>query len=135
MIPAFLGLALGAIGKLFGGSSRKKEAKAAAEAAKLNAEQVAERAKIETTLREREGQREAGSIAAAAGASGLAGGGSAADVLRESARNKAFDLQSIKTLSDKEIEIRMQEAKSLKKAGNRSFIGGAIDAASFLLGN
>lgn len=134
MAPMFLGLAIGALGKLFGGHSRKKEAQAAAEAAKLNAQQVRERAAIETTLRERSGIREAGAINAAAGASGLAGGGSAADILRESARNTAFDLQTIKSQSELEAKIREREAAGYKAAGKRELVGGILDAGSFLLG-
>lgn len=130
----FLGLALGAIGKIFGGSSKNKEAKAAAEAATLNAQQIRERAAIETTLRERTGQREAGTISANAGANGLAGGGSSADILRESVRNTAFDLSTIKSQSELEADIRLKEAKGLKAAGKRSLISGFLDAGSFLLG-
>jgi len=90
------GALLGIGASLFGGRSEKKAAKAEAEAtaraAELNAEQVKERAKIETTLRERAGIREAGQASAATGKSNLSGGGSSADILRESARNTAFDV-------------------------------------------
>lgn len=129
-----LGLGIKALGGLFGGSAKKREAKAAAEAARLNAQQIRERVGIETTLRERTGAREAGTITANAGASGLAGGGSAADILRESARNTAFDINTIKTQGELEAKVREREAAGFKAAGKRSFLGGVLDAAGTLLG-
>lgn len=136
-----LGKLIGAGLSLFGGAKKgKAEAavyKAQARAAELNAEQVRDRARIETTLRGRAGLREAGSISAATGASGLAGGGSAADILRESARNTQFDVASIKSQSaleagalDATAEGYYKAAKGAKKNG---LLGGALSAASLLL--
>lgn len=135
MLPMFLGALFSAAGALIGGIGKKKAGKAQAEAAKLNAQQVRERAAIETTLRTREGFREAGSIQAAAGAGGTTGGGSAADILRESARNAAFDVQTIKSQSALEADAFELGGKAAKKAGNIGFLGGALDSASILLGS
>lgn len=99
----------------------------------LNAKQVEDRARIDTLLRERAGVREAGTIAANAGASGLAGGGSAADILAESARNTAFDLASIRTQSSLQAAALRKGAKASKTAGNIALGGSILDAASFLL--
>ena len=129
-----LGLGIKALGAVFGGIGKSKQQKAAAEAATLNAQQIRERAAIETTLRQRAGTREAGSINAAAGASGLAGGGSASDILRESARNTAFDVSTIKTQSELEAKVREREAAGARSAAKTSILGGALDAASLLIG-
>lgn len=130
----FLGAAIGAIGSIFGGASKRKAARAQAKASRLNAQQVRERTEIEATLRERRGEREAGSINSAAGASGLSGGGSASDILRESARNTAFDLNTIRTQGALQAEVHELEAKGAKSAGNRALLGGALGAASILIG-
>lgn len=137
----FLGALIGIGASIFGARSQKKAAKAAGEAqaraAELNAEQVAERARVETILRERKGLREAGSISAATGASGLAGGGSAADILRESARNTVFDRNTIKKQSGLRIEALKSEATAARKGaklqGRAALAAGAASAASFLL--
>lgn len=120
---------------MIGGFGKKKAGAAEAEAARLNAQQVRERADIETTLRDRAAVREAGAIAANAGASGLSGtgGGSAADILRESARNAAFDVQSIKRQSALEASALEKGGKAAKRAGNIGFLQGGLDAASILL--
>lgn len=112
------------MGGLIGAFGKKKAGKAEYEAAKINAQQVRERAAIETTLRERAGAREAGTIAANAGASGLAGGGSSADILRESARNLAYDVNTIKTQSELEAEGILKGGKAAKSAGNIGFLSG-----------
>lgn len=130
----FLGLGLSVLGGVIGAFGKKKEGAAQAEAAKLNAEQIRKRAEIDTTLRTRAGTRELGSINTAAGGSGLAGGGSAADILRESARNTAFDVLSIKTESDLARRAKLAEAKGAKTAGKIGFAGGLLGAASTLLG-
>lgn len=126
---------IGAAGSLLGGFGRRKAGRAEAKAAVLNAQQVRERATIESTLRTRSGAREAGSIATAAGASGLLGGGSVADILRESARNTAFDLNTIQTQSELEAKAILLGGKAAKTAGNIGFLGGALDAGSILLGS
>lgn len=130
----FLGLGLKVLGGLLGGVGKKAEAKANAQAATLNAEQIRKRTEIDTTLRERSGVRELGSIKTAAGGSGLAGGGSAASILRESARNTAFDVYSIKTEGDLARRAKLAEAKGFKRAGNIGLFGGVLDAATTLLG-
>lgn len=130
-----LGTALGAIGKIFGGFGARKRARAAAKAAELNAQQILARAETETVLREREGIREAGAIRAAAGASGLEGGGSAADILRESARNLAFDVASIREQADLQARALRQQAKAGRRAGNLAFAGGFLDAATLIFQN
>lgn len=133
MVPAFIGLALGAAGGLLGAFGKRKAARAEAEAYRINAQQIRERAGIETTLRERQGLREAGSIAAGAGANGLNIAGSAADILRESARNQAFDIQSIKSQSELEAKAAERGAKAAKAAGTLGFIGGVANTAASLL--
>ena len=133
MVPAIFGALLGGASAIFGGLSKRKAARAQAEASRLNAQQIRERADIETTLRGRAGQRESGTIAANAGASGLAGGGSAADILRESTRNRLFDLESIQSQSELEARVREQEARGARSAGNRALIGSGITAAGILL--
>lgn len=138
----FLGSLIGIGASLFGANKQKKaakaEAEATAEAARLNAEQTKERAKVETTLRERAGQREAGTISTAAGASGVTKGGSAADILRESARNTQFDLGTIKTQSELQVKVFEQEGKGALKAGKArgqaALASGIGSAASILLG-
>jgi len=148
-VPVFLGALIGIGASIFGGISNKKaakaEAEATAEAARLNIQQVQERAKIETTLRQRAGQREAGTIAAAAGASGLAGAagggptGSAADILRESARSTAFDVGTIRRESRLQAGVLEQEARGALKAGKArgraALAGGIGSAASILTGS
>lgn len=138
----FLGALIGIGASIFGASKKKKAAKAEAEAtaraAELNKEQVLERAKTETTLRERAGVREAGTISTAAGASGVTKGGSASDILRESERNLQFDVGTIKTQSELQAQVLEQEAlgarKSGKARGQAALASGAASAASFLLG-
>lgn len=129
-------LSLGIFGSLFGiaGSvigafGKRKAGRAQQQAANLNARQVEERAQIETTLRERAGIREVGQIATAAGASGLAGGGSAADILAESARNTAFDLATIRTQSELEARVLRLGGKAARTAGNIGFASGLLGAA------
>lgn len=100
----------------------------------MNAQQVRERAVIESTLRTRQGAREAGSIATAAGAGGLVGSGSVVDILRESARNTAFDLSTIKTQSELEAQALLLGGRASKAAGNIGFLGGGFDAGSILFG-
>lgn len=130
----FLGLAFGALGSIIGGFGKRKAGQAEAKAAELNAQQIEERAKIETTLRERAGIREVGQIATAAGASGLAGGGSAADILRESARNTAFDLATIRTQSELEAKVTRLGGKAAKQAGNIGFASGILGAGERIFG-
>ena len=135
------GAVLGIGASIFGGLSKRRAARQAGEAqarsAELNIEQVEERARVETILRERRGTREAGQITSAAGASGLAGGGSAADILRESARNTRFDLGTIKKQSGLRIQSLRQEARAARKGGRLSgraaLAEGALSAASFLI--
>ena len=110
------------------------------QAAALNAQQVRDRARIETTLRQREGGREQGTIAANTGASGLTMGGSAAEILRESVARTAFDIDSIRTQSNLEAgalertsEGYLKAAKKTKKTGVLGLIGGAVSAATALL--
>lgn len=135
MVPLILlGLAIKGISGLFGANARRREGQAEAMAARLNAQQVRARTGIETTLRTRQGVREAGSINAAAGSLGSAGGGSAADILAESARNTAFDLDSIRTQGDLEARVYDTKAKAAKKAGRRGFFGGLLSTAAGLLG-
>lgn len=135
-----LGLGLKVAGALLGGRAGKKASKAQARAATLNAQQIRERADIETTLRQREGEREAGTIAAVAGVSGLAGGipgapsGSAADILRESVRNTLFDVRTIKTQSELQAQVFEQEAKGARSAGRAALVGGVLRAGALLLG-
>ncbi len=125
----------GAVGAIIGGFGKKKAAQAEEKASQLNAQQVRERVGIESTLRERAGAREAGSIAAAVGASGFTGvGGSAAEILRESARNREFDIASISKQGDLEAEAIELGGKSARRAGNIGLISSGISAASFLLG-
>lgn len=135
MLPAFLGIGklIGIGASIFGGSSKKKAAKAQAKAAELNAQQVRERGQIEATLRERTGVREAGTIRAAAGHSGLAFGGSAQDILLESTRNTLFDLNTIRTQSELQAQVYEQEAKGARSAGRSAMIGGFLDAATILV--
>lgn len=134
MVPLFLGTALGIVGGLLGGFGKKKQANAQAEAARLNAQQVRERADIETTLRARAGGRESGAVTAAAGANNLAAGGSASDILRESARNTEFDLTTIRTQSDLEAKALEKGAKATKKAGTLGFASSVIGSAASILG-
>lgn len=134
MVPLFLGAVLGIAGGLLGGFGKAKAASSQAAAMRLNAQQVRERSTIESTLRERTGDREAGSINAAAGAGGLAGGGSAADILRESVRNTEFDLRTIKDQSELEARALEKGAKGVKTGGILSGItGAATTAAGFLI--
>lgn len=109
-------------------------------AAALNAEQVRERARVESMLRQREGGREQGTIAANTGASGLTMAGSASEILRESVARTAFDVASIKTQSgleaaalDRTSEGYATAAKKTKKTGMLGFLGGAINAVGALL--
>lgn len=125
------GSLLGLGASLIGGIGKRKAAKAEAEAARLNAQQIEERSGIEQVLRGREGTREAGTIAASAGASGLDLAGSAAEILRESARNTAFDIQSIQKQRGLQAKALRKGAKASSAAGNialgGSIIGGASD--------
>lgn len=132
------GLGLGAAFKIgsaiFGGGAKKRAAKAEAQAFEFNALQVEDRARIDTTLREREGQREIGAIQTGAGASGLAGGGSAADILRESTRNTLFDLASIKTQSSLEAKRFRSGAAAARTGAKLGLAASVLDLGSSLLG-
>ena len=140
--PLILGTLIGVGASLFGGRSRRRAARQAgeaqAQAALRNVEQVQERARVQTILRQREGMREAGQISAAAGASGLAGGGSAADILRESARNVAFDVGTIGTQSRLQVEALQREAEAARRGariqGRAALASGVAGAAQFLIG-
>lgn len=116
-----------------GGIGSARAGRAEAKAARLNAQQIRERATIESTLRARSGLREAGTIAAAAGANNLTRAGSAAAILGESARNTAFDLLTIRTQSELEARATILGGKAKRAAGNVGFLTGGFDAASQLI--
>ncbi len=132
--PLILGALLGAGASLFGGAGKRRAARAQAEAAELNAEQVEQSAEIRTTLREREGAREVGTIQANAGASGVEIAGSAEAIIRESARNTAFDVSSIGSQSALEAKALRRGAKASRAGGNLAFLGSAFTAGSILAG-
>ena len=132
-VPLILGALFSAGSALIGGASRRRARRAQARAARLNARQVRERTEIQSTLRQREGTREAGRISAAAGASNLAGG-SAADILRESARNTAFDVASIESQGELQAQVFEQEARGAQRSGNLAALGSAFTAGAILLG-
>lgn len=132
MVPLIFGAAFGALGSVLGGIGRRKAGRAEAKARELNAQLIEQRAGIETVLRERAGLREAGQINTAAGASGFAAGGSAADILAESARNTAFDIASIKTQSELEARAERLAGSAARKAGNIGFLGGLLGAGEAL---
>jgi len=121
---------LGAIGGILGAFGSKKESSAEAEAAKANAELVRERTAIETTLARREGIKGVGATIAGFGAAGVTGGGSAADVLRESRRDIAFQVTSIQKLGALEAEGFDKQAKAAKTAGKVGFASGLLGAAT-----
>lgn len=84
-------------------------------------------------LRERAATSEVGTINANAGASGLALGGSVADVLRMSARNAAFDIASIKKQGELERQVTLLGGKAAKAAGNIGAIDTLVGTASDIL--
>ena len=116
-----LGTIISGVGGLIGAFGRRSQARAAAKAIDFNIDQILSRSDIETTLRQREGQREEGAISAAAGASGLMAGGSASDILLESARNTAFDLSSIRTQADLQVKAMQQQKKAGQRAASLNF--------------
>ena len=99
----------------------------------MNAQLIGERTGIETLLRERAATSEAGTIRANAGASGLAFGGSAADVLRMSARNAAFDIASIQKQGELEKKVTLLGGQAAKAAGNLGAISALTGTASDIL--
>lgn len=127
---------LGIIGGIFGVAGgvvdafgAKKEAKAKTEAAKLNAALVRSRTSIEALLATREGIRGVGETVAAFGFAGVELGGSAGDVLRESRRDIAFQVASIKSIGEQEAVLFDKEAKAAKTAGKFAFASGLLGAA------
>lgn len=134
MVPLFLGGLISGFSKIFGGNSERKQYRAQAQAKELNAQLVDKRTDVEKTLRAREGVKEAGTISADTGAQGVNLAGSAADILRESARNTAYDVNSIGEQGALEANVLRAEAGGLRKAGKRSFIGGLIGGAADILG-
>lgn len=121
---------LSAIGGIVGAFGSKSEAKASASAAKANAALVRERTAIEVTLAKRAGQKGIGGTVAAFGAAGVTLGGSASDVLRESRRDIAFQVSSLRSIGAQEAGLFDAEAKAAKKAGTISFISGLLGAAT-----
>lgn len=121
---------LSAIGGIFGAFGKKSESKAEVEAAKLNAALVRSRTKIETTLARREGIRGVGATIAAFGAAGVTLGGSAGDVIRESRRDIAFQIASIREIGGQEATLFDKQAKAAKKAGKIGFASTLLGAAT-----
>jgi hypothetical protein len=128
MYYGLLGAVIGAAGSLLGGFGKKKSADATARGAAQNAQLVRERGRIEGILQEREGIKATGATKADFAASGLTLGGSAADVLRESARDIAFDAQNIKRLTNLEAEVFDAQAGAAKTAGKIGAVGGILGA-------
>jgi len=154
MVPLIFGIGAGllakGIGSLIGGFGKKKGAsaeaaalEAQAKAADVNRGFLERRLETELLLKGREGVAATGATSAAIGASGFTGGaaGGFGDILRQNARDIAFDTESIRFAGEAAIEQERLKAqgfragaKGAKFAGNIGFAGGVIDAATVLLG-
>lgn len=121
---------LSAIGGIIGAFGTKSAAKSETKAAEANAALIRERTSIETLLAQREGRRGIGATIAAFGASGVTLGGSASDVLRESRRDIAFQVSSIRSIGAQEAGLFDAKAKASKKAGKIGFAAGLLGAAT-----
>jgi DNA invertase Pin-like site-specific DNA recombinase len=128
------GAVLGIAGGLMKAFGQKKQAKAQAKAEKLNAELIRERTKVELTLAKRAGIKGIGATRADYGAAGLKQLGSAGDVLRESARDIAAQLASIKKLGKLEEQMHLQAAKAATAGGTLGMIGGILSSVGSGMG-
>ncbi len=134
--------ALSAASSIFGGFSKKKaakrEARAQAEAARFNASIVREQTATDLLVSGRQGIQSLGATRADIGGAGLTAGGSAADVLRQSARDIAFEQQTIQRQGDLQAQrFEMGATSALergKRQGRAALIQGGFGAASSLLG-
>ena len=144
MVPAFFGLGLGLIAKgiggLVGAFGRKKAAgaeassyEAQAQAADVNRGFIQKRTAMELLLQGRQGIQAEGATRAAIGASGFTGGGSAGDILRQSARDIAFDAESIRVAGEAASEQERLKALGYRSAARGARTAGTIGAVGALL--
>lgn len=125
-----MGALLAVAGPLIGGLGKRQQAKSEERAAKVNVELIQERAKIQETLESRRGEKAIGATEAGFAAAGLKAGGSAADVLRESARDVEFNIESIRRASELEAGEFGRQAKAAKRKGIFGLISGGLGAAT-----
>jgi hypothetical protein len=123
-------MALGAIlsigAGLIGAFGKKKAGDAQKEAAMLNAKLIEKRTEIDATVAERQGEKGIGATRADIGAAGLQVAGSAADLVRESERDAAFAIDSIKEQGKLEAKITRKGGTAAQKAGNIGAVGSII---------
>jgi hypothetical protein len=131
-------MALGAIlaigGAIAGAFGKKKAGDAAKEAAFLNAQLIEKRTEIDATVAERTGEKGIGQTKADIGAAGLQIAGSAAELVRESERDMAFAINSIKEQGKLEAHITRKGGKAAQKAGNIGAVGSIIGGISSVFG-
>ncbi len=111
---------LSAFGKKKAGDSAKK-------AAQLSAKVIRKRTEVDVTVAERLALKGLGQTRADVGAAGLAQAGSAADLIRESERDAAFAITTLK-------EQGKLEEKAVLAGGQAAQTAGNIGAASSVLG-
>lgn len=121
-------------GKLLGAVGSQQEGQAGYEAGMANAATIEARTKIQGVLQARQAYQSQGTTVAQYGAAGLAQSGSVGDVIRQNARDAAFDAASIQAQGGAEAAAAKAGAKQSKKAGNINALGGIISAGAQLFG-
>lgn len=121
---------LSVFGGLLGGLGRDRELRGQARAAKFSEQLVGEREIIQKRARFRAGAQERGTLVARAANKGLTGGGSAADILRQSVADEEFDLRSIERAS----ELERGRFRAIRKGARGGRVLNVFSTALDILG-
>lgn len=128
-----VGVGIGAAGDLFGGIGDFLSGQASASAYKTEEQWVQEATALQLYMQKRQAYRVQSQAEAQIGAAGLAGGGSAEEIIRMNASNLALDAGMIAQKGGEEAGLYGMKARAAETAGWGGLVQGVLKGGASLI--